>query len=441
MSSTSLSRSALRVEGGTRLGGTIRPQGNKNAALPLLTSSLLTAEPFVLRNVPAIDDVATMVRLLGRAGVRTESPASGVVVMRADGDIRPALDRRLAARIRSVMVAGPMLARCGRILLPLPGGDRIGRRRVDAHMSSLAAMGVEIDVRPDGYELSAPRGLHGAHILLEEASVTATESTLMAACFARGDTTIYHAACEPHVQELCQCLNARGAHIEGIGTNRLRVCGVQSLRGGTHALHPDHQEVASFIGLAAATGSELRIQGVLWDHIPVLCRGFHRLGVRIERDGEDLRVPGGQRLEVQTDYDGSIPRIDDGPWPAFPSDALSIALVTATQARGAALFHEKMFESRLFFVDRLIEMGARIVLCDPHRCVVSGPSPLRGIELASPDIRAGMALLIAALCAEGVSVVHNVSQITRGYEHIIDRLRGLGATIEAIDNDVDSGED
>lgn len=424
---------AYRVEGGIRLRGTVRPQGNKNAALPLLASSLLSEEPLHLLNLPGIDDVDTMIDLLAGVGARISRPQRGIAVVQAAGDLQPELHAGLAGRIRSVILAGPLLARCGTVFLPVPGGDRIGRRRIDAHLAALSALGACIEPRPNGCVLTALRGLRGAPILLDEASVTATESTLMAACLARGETTIYHAACEPHVQELCRCLNARGARIEGVGTNRLQVAGVDRLNGGSHALSADHQEIGSFIGLAAATGSDLRIVNVPWDDMPVLRRGFERLGVRLERRGDALWVPGDQTLEARTSYDGTVPKIDDGPWPAFPSDLLSIALVVATQARGTVLIHEKMFESRLFFVDRLIEMGAKIVLCDPHRCVVTGPAPLHGIRLASPDIRAGMALLIAALCAEGTSLIHNVSQIARGYECIPDRLRRLGARIEEIE--------
>lgn len=424
--------SFFRIEGGVRLRGTIRPQGNKNAALPLLASALLSEEPLRLKNVPNIGDVWTMLALLEAIGVRVERLGPHDVVLHAKGEISPRPPAHLAGRLRSVVLAGPLLARCGWAFLPRPGGDRIGRRRIDPHLKALAALGAEVEGGPQGYTLRAPKGLRGTFILLEEASVTATESTIMAASLARGETVIYHAACEPHVQELCRSLNARGARIEGIGTNRLVIEGVERLGGEEHILEADYQEIGTFIGLAAATGSEVRILDIPWAHLPVLRRGFDRLGVRLEQEGEALLVPREQELRIQEDYDGAIPQIDDAPWPGFPSDLLSIALVTATQARGTVLFHEKMFESRLFFVDRLIEMGARIVLCDPHRCVVSGPSQLYGMTLSSPDIRAGMALLIAALCARGVTVIHNIAQIDRGYECIEKRLQALGASIERL---------
>jgi UDP-N-acetylglucosamine 1-carboxyvinyltransferase len=334
----------------------------------------------------------------------------------------------------SFLLAGPLLARLGKAILPRPGGDRIGRRPLDTHIHALQALGAQVEVEPDRYVATAPKGLQGASIFLHEASVMATENTIMAAAMARGNTVIRNAASEPHVQELCRMINAMGGRVDGIGTNTLFVEGRERLGGGAVAIGPDLVEVGSFIGLAALTRGELLIKGARpEDHHCMTRIAFGRLGIRWEVRGDDILVPAEQELVVKDDLHGAIPKIDDGPWPAFPADLTSIAVVLATQARGTILIHEKMFESRLFWVDRLISMGARIVLCDPHRVVVAGPSQLYGQTLASPDIRAGMALVIAALCAEGKSVIHNIRQVERGYENLHQRLTELGATVERVE--------
>jgi UDP-N-acetylglucosamine 1-carboxyvinyltransferase len=416
------------VEGGHRLSGELRPAGNKNAALPIMAAALLTDQPVTLRNVPEIDDVRVMLRLLAQLGVEVEQQGHEVRLWARDP--RPAaLDPELCRRVRtSLLLAGPLLARCGRADLGLPGGDTIGRRRNDTHLLALRALGAEITVADSHYSFRAGR-LRGAEIFLDEASVTGTEQAMLAACTAEGETVIRNAASEPHVQDLGNFLNEIGAEISGIGSNTLRIRGVAGLHGGTYRVMSDHMEVGSFIGLAAITGSELLIRDAEPEQLHMTRLVFERLGVRVEVRGPDVFVPGDQELRIASDAHGAILKIDDGPWPAFPSDLMSIALVVATQAEGTVLIFEKMFESRLFFVDKLIGMGARIVLCDPHRAVVIGRSPLHGEELASPDIRAGMALLTAALCARGASVIQNVRQIDRGYERIEERLAAVGAHI------------
>ncbi len=419
------------IEGGYPLSGTITPSGNKNAALPLLASCLLTDERVVLRNLPRIRDVETMIRILQDIGVEVSELGPHTVALRAARVRRTALDPHLCQEIRAaILFAGPMLARCGEIFLPPPGGDVIGRRRVDTHLQAFRAMGAQVE-RDGGYQMKAD-SLRGASIFLDEASVTGTENALMAASLARGTTVIRNAAGEPHVQELARFLNQMGAQIEGIGSNKLVVHGVERLHGAEWTIGPDHIEVGSFIGLAAVTGGELRIRdaGVANLHMTRLV--LDRLGVQVKVEGDDVIVPGGQRLRIKPDSDGAVPKIDDGPWPHFPADMMSIALVVATQAEGAVLIWEKMFESRLFFVDRLIGMGARIILCDPCRAVVIGPSRLHGSLLFSPDIRAGMALLIAALCAEGKSEISNIEQIDRGYERIERKLLSLGAKVKRV---------
>lgn len=421
------------IEGGHRLNGSITPAGNKNAALPLLAATLLTDREVVLRNVPAIGDVANKIALLRKLGVRVEPCGDHCWSLRAQ-EVHAEPDVALARTIRtSVLLAGPLLARRGHVTLPRPGGDTIGRRRLDTHFLALRALGASIEVTPSEYILSADR-LRGTDIFLDEMSVTGTEQAVMAAALAEGTTTIQNAASEPHVQDLCRCLNALGARISGIGTNILTIEGVARLGGGEYTIGPDFMEVASFIGLAAVTRSTIRIVGARPHEHRMTRIGFGRLGVSWQDDGEDIVVPGDQELQVQEDAHNGIPKIDSAPWPGFNPDLISIALVVATQARGTVLIHEKMFESRLFFVDRLISMGARIVLCDPHRAVVVGPSQLYGEPegLPSPDIRAGMALLIAALCAQGRSVIYNIGQIDRGYERIEQRLRALGAEIERV---------
>ena len=419
----------LIVRGGRRLHGTVRVAGNKNAAGPALAATLLSDEPVRLRNLPGIGDVGVFIELLRGLGVEIEPAAEDELVVSAARVTSGRVDAQLGRRIRmSLLVAGPLLARLGHAELPPPGGDVIGRRRIDTHLLALQALGAKVDPSRDGYRLSAGR-LHGADILLDEMSVTATENVLLAAVLADGRTVIRNAASEPHVQDLCALLSAMGAHIDGIGTNCLVVDGVERLHGADFAIGPDYLEVGSFIGLAAVTHSALRIADCRPDQHGMTRIMFNRLGVDWRVDGNDIVVPEDQQLAVVDDQGQAVPKIDDAPWPGFPADLISIATVIATQARGAVLIHEKLYESRLFFVDRLIAMGARIVLCDPHRAVVIGPSPLYGQALVSPDIRAGMALLIAALCADGESVIDNVHQIDRGYERIEERLLGLGADV------------
>jgi len=421
------------VEGGVPLRGTVRPAGNKNAALPVLAATLLTDEPVTLENIPDIRDVRTLLELLARLGAEVEWTAPNTVRVRAREVHAAEVEPELAARIRaSILLAGPMLARAGRMLLPPPGGDVIGRRRVDTHFLALSRLGARVE-SGSGYRLETG-GLRGADIFLDEPSVTATENAIMAAVLARGTTRIRNAACEPHVQDLCRMLNALGARISGIGTHVLEIEGVDRLGGGRYRIGNDHIEVGSFIGAAAITQGELLIEDAAVEHLDSTLLAFERLGIRCEVRGKDLFVPAEQEREVRMDLGGHIPKIDDGPWPAFPADLTSIALVVATQCRGTVLIHEKMFESRMFFADKVIGMGARIVLCDPHRAVVIGPSRLHAGVLESPDIRAGMALLLAALGAEGESHIYNVGQIERGYERIDERLRALGARIERHDS-------
>jgi UDP-N-acetylglucosamine 1-carboxyvinyltransferase len=417
------------IEGGHSLAGTIVPSGNKNAALPILAACLLTDDELVLDNVPDIVDVRVMLALLEHLGVTIRHDGPNTVRLQA-ADVRTVqLDPELCSRLRaSLLLAGPLLARCGDVELPLPGGDFIGRRRVDTHLLALRALGADIEVDRT-YRLRGDR-LVGAEIFLDEASVTATENTLMAAALAEGETVVLNAAGEPHVQDLANLLVAMGARIEGIGTNRLIIEGAPTLSGARFAIGPDHIEVASFIGLGAITGSDLTIPGVRADDMRMINLTFGRLGIEVEMDGDNLRVPPNQSLQIVSDEGEAIPKIDDGVWPAFPADLTSIAVAVATQAHGTIMIFEKMFENRLFFVDKLVAMGARIVLCDPHRAVVSGPATLYGERFESPDIRAGMALLIASLAAKGQSVIGNIRQIDRGYERIDERLRALGAHIE-----------
>lgn len=417
------------IQGGFPLSGVVTPSGNKNAALPMLAASLLTDQPVVLRNVPRIRDVQTMARLLQTLGVDVQDDGANTWTLQARQVRAANLDPSQFRLIRgSILLAGPMLARTGSVALPRPGGDMIGRRRVDTHMLALQALGGEIALN-DTYHLKA-RTLRGQDILLDEASVTGTENAVMAATLAQGTTIIRNAASEPHVQELCLMLNKMGAQIEGIGSNTLTIQGVDKLGGAEFTLGADYLEVGSFIGLAAVTGGELRIKNANPENLRMIAMVYKRLGIEIDIEDKDVLVPPGQSLEIISDLGGAIPEVYDMPWPAFPADMMSVALVVATQANGTVLFHEKMFESRLYFVDRLIGMGARIILCDPHRAVVQGPARLQGDELISPDIRAGMALLIAALCAQGQSVMRNIEQIDRGYEHIHTKLQALGARIE-----------
>jgi UDP-N-acetylglucosamine 1-carboxyvinyltransferase len=421
------------VEGGHTLSGTIRPSGNKNAALPIVAGALLTEHPVTLHNVPRIRDVEALVELIRSVGAEARWSASNTLEIHAKS-IRPAdLDPVLCRRIRaSILLAGPLLARCGEVTLPPPGGDVIGRRRLDTHFLALEGMGAEFTL-DESFSIRAKK-LKGADIFLDEPSVTGTENALMAAVAAEGITVLRNAASEPHVQDLAKFLVAMGAKIEGIGTNVVHVEGGHPLGPVTHHVGPDHIEVGSFIGLAAVTNSEIRIADAGVEHLRSTRMGFERLGIVCKVDGNDLIIPKDQERKIQSDLGGYIPKLETQPWPQFPADTMSIALVTATQCEGVILMHEKMFESRMFFIDKLVGMGARIVLCDPHRAVIIGPSRLRGTSLESPDIRAGMALLLAALCAEGESVINNVHQIERGYERIDERLRALGARIDRVDD-------
>jgi UDP-N-acetylglucosamine 1-carboxyvinyltransferase len=420
------------IQGGVPLSGEITVAGNKNAALPILAACLLTDEEVVLSNVPRIRDTETQVAVLERLGVRVDwSDAS--LRLRASGVSETSPDEDLSARIRaSFLLAGPLLARFGEARMPPPGGDFIGRRRLDPHLDAFIDMGARVD-GDRWVEISAPDGgLKPCAIFMDEPSVMATENALMAAALTPGPTTISNAACEPHVQDLARLLVKMGAQIDGIGSNVMTVHGRDRLGGAEHKVCPDHIEVASFMALAAATKGELRIRDAQPEDLVTIRRQFRRLGLQSMIEGNDVLVPPEQALEIRDDLGDAIPKIDDGPWPAFPADLTSIALALATQAQGTILIFEKMFENRLFFVDKLVAMGARITLCDPHRAIVSGPSRLHGERLESPDIRAGMAMLIAALCAEGHSEIGNVVQIDRGYERIDDRLRLLGANIERV---------
>lgn len=420
------------VEGGHRLEGTIRPAGNKNAALPALCAAVLTDEPVTLSNVPRIRDVETLLEIIESLGATVRWDDEHTVTVDASGVTVGKVDRSMAERIRaSLLLAGPLLARFGQVSLPPPGGDVIGRRRMDTHFLAFEALGAEVELN-GGFQLTARTGLEGARVFLDEPSVTGTENAVMAAVLARGTSVIRNAASEPHVQDLCQLLNAMGARIEGIGTGTLEIEGVERLGGAAHRVGSDHIEAGSFIGLASVTGSELTIEHAPVEHLDSTLISFERLGVRVTVEGDTLTVHGDEPCSICQDAFGAVPKIDDGPWPAFPADLTSIALVTATQCEGTVLVHEKMFESRMFFTDKLVAMGARIILCDPHRAVVVGPSPLTGDSMESPDIRAGMALLIAALGASGTSTIQNIRQIERGYERIDERLRALGARIERV---------
>jgi UDP-N-acetylglucosamine 1-carboxyvinyltransferase len=418
------------IEGGRPLNGRVRASGNKNGALPILAGCLLTDEPVTLSNVPRIRDVETMMDLLRHLGADVEWIGDNDLRVHAE-DVGYEIDDRLASRIRaSFLLAGPLLARAGRASVPPPGGDVIGRRRLDPHIHAFNELGATVDIG-ERYELAGD--LRGAHIHLDEPSVMGTENAVMAASLTAGRTMISNAASEPHVQDLCRFLVSLGAKIEGVGSNVLHVTGVERLFGGTHSIGPEHIEVGSFIGMAAVTDGDITIEGIaaddLWPVLPVL----RRLGVEVELGDDWVRVPPGQELQIQDDLGGAISKVEDGPWPQFPADLTSIAIVVATQAKGTILVFEKMFESRLFFVDKLVSMGARIILCDPHRVVITGPSRLYGQRMSSPDIRAGMAMVIAALCADGRSTIGDAYQIDKGYERIDERLRGLGAHIERVE--------
>lgn len=434
---------SFRIEGGHPIQGTIRPIGNKNAALPLLSACLLTDDTITLDNVPQIEDVRTMLSLLRGLGVEVQEEGNRVLLCARDADSTTP-DPELFAQIRgSLTVMGPLLSRFQHFgVQSSAGGDSIGRRRIDTHIQVFEELGARLSSNGK-FELHADHRLKGSDILLDEASVTATENAIMAASLAQGVTILRNAACEPHIQDLCQLLTTMGCPIEGIGTNTLVIHGQERLHGGEFYISPDFVEVGSFIGLGAITPGELRIAGVIPEHIRMIRMVFEkRLGVqmRLEHDptapatdAHTLVVDAEQELHIRPDFGGAVPKIDDGPWPHFPPDLMSIALVTATQAQGTVIVHEKMYESRLFFVDKLIAMGAQIILCDPHRAVIVGPGKLVGQQVSSPDIRAGMALVLAALAAQGVTTIGNVRQIDRGYERIDEKLRALGACIERVE--------
>ncbi len=421
----------LIINGQKPLRGEVTPSGNKNAALPMLAGCLLTAEPVVLHNVPEIRDVQCMIELLQQLGVTFEAQGPHAWRIHAAKLNPKDLDTDICRRIRaSILLAGPMLAREGKIRLPTPGGDVIGRRRVDTHILALQALGAKVTYQRM-FDMQAD-GLTGADILLDEASVTATENTILAAVLAKGKTVLRNAASEPHVQDLCQFLNALGAHIHHIGSNVLKIEGVERLHGGEYTLGADYLEVASFIGAAAVTGGEIRIRNAQPEHLGMTRLVFHRLGVDWEVDGTDIFVPASQRMTIEQDLGGAIPEIKTNVWPAFPTDMTSIAITIATQAQGTVLFHDWMFPSRMYFTDKLVSMGARIILCDPHRAIVQGKNELVGENLESPDIRAGMSLILAALAAKGASKIRNISQIDRGYERIDEKLKALGADIQRV---------
>jgi UDP-N-acetylglucosamine 1-carboxyvinyltransferase len=421
------------IQGGAPLSGEIVPAGNKNAALPILAASLLTEEEVVVRNVPRIRDVESMLGMLEGAGVKVAWSGDHEVQLQADSIGDPEMDQELANRIRaSFLIAGPLLARLGKVRMPPPGGDTIGRRRLDPHLDAFRDLGAHVGGEV-WIELETPReGLRATRIFMDEPSVMGTENALLAAALTPGPTTIANAASEPHVQDLARLLSKMGAEVDGIGSNVMTVHGRDKLGGAEHTVCPDHIEIASFMALAAATGGELRIRDTVPEDLEGIRRHFRRLGLQSMVEDRDLLVPPEQKLTIKDDQGDAIPKIDDGPWPAFPADLTSIALALATQANGTILIFEKMFENRLFFVDKLVAMGARITLCDPHRAIVSGPSRLHGARLESPDIRAGMAMLIAALAADGTSEIGNVTQIDRGYERIELRLRELGARIDRV---------
>ena len=420
------------IDGGVPLSGTITPAGNKNAALPLLACALLTEDEVVLRNVPRIRDTQAMADLLSALGVRVDWAEDNVVRLQASDVRTTEVDAALAERIRaSFLIAGPLLARFGSALMPPPGGDVIGRRRLDPHLDAFIALGARVEHSPTDIRLEAPDGgLEAVDFFMDEPSVMGTGNALMAAALTPGTTVIRNAACEPHVQDLARMLVRMGAAIEGISSNVLTVHGVHRLGGCDHAVSPDHIEIGSFMALAGVTGGELRIKDTVPDDLRMIRLAFGRLGLQSTFDGDDMIVPGGQKLVMSRDHGGYQIKVEDGPWPAFPADLTSIAVAIATQSEGSVLMFEKMFENRLVFTDKLVAMGANIILCDPHRAVISGATRLRGAKLVSPDIRAGMAMLIAALCAEGESEIGSIEQIDRGYEDIDGRLRALGARIE-----------
>ncbi|HEY1508278.1 MAG TPA: UDP-N-acetylglucosamine 1-carboxyvinyltransferase [Solirubrobacteraceae bacterium] len=423
------------IQGGVPLSGTIVPAGNKNGALPILAACLLTDDEVILRNVPRISDVEAMALLLEGLGARVQWLGPGEVSIDASSVDRHEPDRELAERIRaSFLLAGPLLARFGQAVMPPPGGDVIGRRRLDPHLDAFRALGARVENAHDHIKVQAPTGLRPCDFLMDEPSVMATENALMAAALTRGPTVIRNAASEPHVQDLARMLVSMGAPIDGIGSNVMTVHGVGSLRGCTHTIAPDHIEIGSFMALAGVTGGELIVRDTVPEDLRMVRLVFDRLGLRSEVRGADVIVPGNQELVIRNDQGDYMPKVEDGPWPAFPADLTSIALALASQAEGSVIIHEKMFENRLFFCDKLQLMGAAITICDPHRAIVVGPRRLRGQRVDSPDIRAGMAMLIAALCADGTTEIGNVRHIDRGYERIDERLRELGARITRVDD-------
>ena len=430
----------FEVTGGRPLKGEIIPQGAKNEALQVISAVLLTAEPVTISNIPDITDVNLLISLLQDMGVRVSRPQRDTCIFQAD---KPDLQFLQSADFRgksghlrgAVMLAGPLLARFNMAVIPKPGGDKIGRRRLDTHIIGFEKLGASFQHSADGFFRLNTAGLRGTYMLLDEPSVTGTANLIMAACLAKGTTTIYNAACEPYIQQLCSMLNSMGAQIEGIGSNLLKITGVSALQGTQHRILPDMIEIGSFIGMAAMTQGDIRIKGAGVEHLGIIPEKFRQLGITMHIQGDDIHIPEQDIYEVQSYLDGSVLTISDHPWPGFTPDLLSIILVVATQARGSVLIHQKMFESRLFFVDKLLDMGAQIILCDPHRAAVIGlgrRNRLRGITMSSPDIRAGVALLMAALSAEGKSIIQNIEQIDRGYQHIDQRLISLGAAIQRI---------
>jgi UDP-N-acetylglucosamine 1-carboxyvinyltransferase len=433
--------SSFIIEGGCRLSGDITPQGAKNEALQVICATLLTSEEVIIENIPDILDVNNLIALLTDMGVKTRRINESAWSFKADEvDIdylqSPEFLKKSASLRGSVMIIGPLVARFGKAMLPKPGGDKIGRRRLDTHFTGIEKLGATFEYKPDEqlYSITADK-LKGCYMLLDEASVTGTANIVMAAVLAEGETTIYNAACEPYLQQLCKMLNQMGAQISGIASNLLRIEGVKTLGGTTHRILPDMIEIGSFIGMAAMTGSALTIKNVSYDNLGIIPDAFRRLGIIVEQKGDDIFIPQQDEYEIDTFIDGSILTIADAPWPGLTPDLISVLLVVATQAKGSVLIHQKMFESRLFFVDRLIDMGAQIILCDPHRATVigTGKRPMRATMMSSPDIRAGIALLIAAMCADGKSIIRNIDQIDRGYQNIDTRLNQLGANILRMD--------
>ncbi|MRT17361.1 UDP-N-acetylglucosamine 1-carboxyvinyltransferase [Vitellibacter sp. q18] len=430
---------SFQIEGGHRLKGEITPQGAKNEALQILCAVLLTPEKVVIENIPDILDVNKLIKILENLGVKIQKLGKGKYAFIADDINLDYLESELfkqeGSSLRgSIMIVGPLLARFGKGYIPRPGGDKIGRRRLDTHFEGFINLGAKFRYNKEErfYGVEAPQGLKGTYMLLDQASVTGTANIIMAAVLAKGTTTIYNAACEPYIQQLCTMLNAMGANISGVGSNLLTIEGVSSLKGCNHRILPDMIEIGSWIGLAAMTQSEITIKNVGWEHLGLIPDTFRKLGIKLNKKGDDIHIPAQKEYEIQGYIDGSILTVADAPWPGFTPDLLSIVLVVCTQAKGSVLIHQKMFESRLFFVDKLIDMGAKIILCDPHRATVIGhnfQSNLKATTMVSPDIRAGISLLIAALSAQGTSTIHNIEQIDRGYENIDERLRAIGAKI------------